>query len=309
MEAATFCMFIHAQPGLTTSNCVPVADCNLKHLSQMKILILSDLHLELGPFSSINLCPDVDVVVLAGDIKESATQAVQWARNEPAFKHAKAIIFVPGVLEHWSSFPRDAVAEMRQAAAGSNVHILDSSELVVLGVRFLGLTLWSNCELPVETSVGPLSNPQLSMHVERAMMADFFQTVSTLPHFVDETGDGKPMPTPEQSLWLHRASTSWLSQKLSEPFAGKTVVVSHHAPHRNCVDGYFSDDWTTPAAVTDLPEAYFDVPSLWIHGHVCGGVEHRVKNCRVIANPRGYARGRRLFIKNLSFDSSRTVLL
>ena len=288
---------------------VRVGDIDLKHLTPMNILILSDLHLEIGPFVSTNSRPDVDVVVLAGGIMQPATAAVQWARHEPTFKHAKAIIFVPGVLEHWSSFPRNAVAEMRQAAAGSHVHILDSSELVVLGVRFLGLTLWSNFELAIDASVGLLSNPQLAMEVKRRMMAEHFEDFSTMAHFVDDAGDGKPMPTPEQSLWLHRASTSWLSQKLSEPFAGKTVVVSHQAPHRNSVDPHRADDWSSPAAVTDLPETFFEVPSLWIHGRVQCCFEYRVNNCFVTSNPRGYARGRPWSARNLGFHPSRTVLL
>ena len=43
----------------------------------MKVLILSDLHLEFAPFEPV---PDLefDVVILAGDIHSSVKRAVQW---------------------------------------------------------------------------------------------------------------------------------------------------------------------------------------------------------------------------------------
>ena len=283
--------------------------CDFKHFCPMKILILSDLCLSPGPVMTPTVVPDVDVVVLAGNIMEPATAAVQWARHEPAFRRAKAVVFVPGELEHWSSLPHDAVTQMRQAAVGSRVHILDSTELVVHGVRFLGLTLWSNFELGIKTSVGLLSNPQLAMDVERASMDWQFEKLSEKAYFVDEAGDGRPLPTPEQSLWRHRASTRWLSDKLAEPFAGKTVVVSHHGPHRKSVNLYNTENWSSPAAVNDLPQAFFDVPSLWIHGHEQSCCDYQVKQCRVKSNAQGYASKRPGIPQKLVFDPGCTVLL
>ena len=277
----------------------------------MKILILSDLHLEVNGFTPGNSCADIDVVVLAGDITKPATAAVEWARNEPTFKHAKAIVFVPGVLEHWSSFPNNVVDEMRQAAIGSHVHILDSSELVVQGVRFLGLTLWTDYQLSVKTNVGLISNSQLSVEVGRKMIANYFHTFSTQVDFDEEDvlNDVKTLPTPEQLVLLHQESTKWLSQKLSEPFSGKTVVVSHHAPNRNSIDWRLTDDWTTPAAVNELPEEFFEVPSLWIHGRSNCDLRYEVKNCTVISNPRGPVPDRHWAGENRHFDPSLIVSL
>lgn len=47
----------------------------------MKVLILSDLHLEFAPFAPV---PDLefDVVILAGDIHSPAKRAVQWAADQ-----------------------------------------------------------------------------------------------------------------------------------------------------------------------------------------------------------------------------------
>ena len=275
----------------------------------MNILILSDLHLEVKPFTPAASCTDVDVVVLAGGIHKPGAAAVKWARSQPSFQNAKAIVYVPGVLEHWSSFPGSALQEMRQAADGSHVHVLDCSDVVVQGVRFLGLTLWTDFQLPVQTNVGPMSNSQLAMDIERKMIADTFHTFSAKSLRHEDDINARAMPSPEQSVWLHRASIDWLSQKLAEPYLGKTVVVSHHAPHRDSIDSRFADDWTTPGRVNDLPEKFFDVPSLWIHGHSNCDFSYKVKNCIVTSNSRRPLPNRPWDLTNVHFDPCYTVSL
>ena len=64
----------------------------------MKILVLSDIHLELG--ISLTLPPDrtadaYDVVVLAGDIHSPGHKAVYWAQRESIFG-GKPVVLVPG---------------------------------------------------------------------------------------------------------------------------------------------------------------------------------------------------------------------
>ena len=54
--------------------------------------------------------------------------------------------------------------------------------------------------------------------------------------------------------------------------------------------------------VSELPESFFEVPVLWIHGHTHVTFYYRVGNCRVTCNPRGYlASGRRGF-ENRGFN-------
>jgi predicted phosphodiesterase len=49
----------------------------------MKLLILSDLHLEFHPMRVPS--GDFDAVVLAGDIQAPGRRGVAWAAAEPAF--------------------------------------------------------------------------------------------------------------------------------------------------------------------------------------------------------------------------------
>ncbi len=105
------------------------------------------------------------------------------------------------------------------------------------------------------------------------------------------------------TLRIHQAQRAWLREKLSEPFAGPTVVVTHHAPHRGSLAQRYADDWVSGAFVTELPEAFFEVPVLWVHGHTHQQFDYLVHTCRVVCNPRGYVswNGR---IENHAFDPS-----
>lgn len=73
----------------------------------MKVLILSDLHLEFGRMSPAHggerIDEGVDVVVLAGDIAEGV-QGIRWARETFIMKE---IVYVAGNHEyydrHWET--------------------------------------------------------------------------------------------------------------------------------------------------------------------------------------------------------------
>ena len=119
----------------------------------MKLLILSDLHLELG--TSLTLPPgfNYDAVVLAGDIHSPGRKAVHWAQRESTFG-GKPVVLVAGNHEFYGCEMNTELAEMREAAEGSNVHLLERGSIVIDGVRFLGCMLWTDFQLPIEQPDG-----------------------------------------------------------------------------------------------------------------------------------------------------------
>lgn len=48
----------------------------------MRLLVLSDLHLEFGPFEFPSPMPEFDAVVLAGDIGQPISSAVTWIAQQ-----------------------------------------------------------------------------------------------------------------------------------------------------------------------------------------------------------------------------------
>jgi len=232
----------------------------------MRIRILSDLHNELDRFDPPAV--DADVVVLAGDIG-SGTKAIYWARE--TFPD-RPVVFVAGNHEYYNDNLSRTALQMRWAAEDTNVHVLDNHEVVIDGVRFLGATLWTDFEL-----FGGDMNRAHALAIAKQYMSDF----SCITH--GTTG----WFTPWQSVLLHNQSVAWLRKKLSEPFDGSTVVVTHHAPHRNSIHPRFAKTIVTAAFVSDL-EHLLGFSKLWIHGHVHDAFDYVVADTRVICNPRGY---------------------
>ena len=99
-----------------------------------------------------------------------------------------------------------------------------------------------------------------------------------------------------------RDPTTLTRIQLGKPFAGATVVVTHHAPHRSSIARRFEDDWLSGCFASELPDEFFEVPSLWVHGYTHDSADYTVGNCRVICNPRGYPLRMTRGFENEAFD-------
>ena len=101
--------------------------------------------------------------------------------------------------------------------------------------------------------------------------------------------------------------------KLSD-FAGKTVVISHHAPHRLSVHRKYVGHPLTPAFASDLSDLMHRT-DLWIHGHAHDSFDYWAGRCRVVSNPAGYSLNRRgnlsgresLHLENVGYQASYLV--
>jgi Icc-related predicted phosphoesterase len=263
----------------------------LSAVADMKLLILSDLHIEFGTFR----VPDVgvDAVVMAGDIAATAAKALRWARRAGNFGQETPLVFVPGNHEFYGGVLQTAIADMHQAAAASNAYPLDCGQVILNGVRFLGVTLWTDFALAIETEEGLVSDVPRAMATAQLQMSDYRNI--RVAENVQRSGYAgtakrrKRLLTPEDTLALHRAQRQWLADRLSEPFDGPTVVVTHHAPHRGSLHPKFASNWLSAAYVSELPDSFFEVPVLWVHGHTHQSMDYIVGNSRIVCNPHGYA--------------------
>ena len=282
----------------------------------MKVLILSDLHLEFGTFLPPEA--DYDVVILAGDIAVPARKAVRWARREAVFGLARGVVYVPGNHEFYADVMPTALGDMHEAAAGSNVHTLDCGEWIFEGVRFLGCTLWTDFALQIEVSGQLTSHVSLATALAQRHMSDY-QLIRThvgadegLTNSVRRKGVLRASDKSPKALKRHlRAADTlainghhraWLLERLGEPFDGPTVVVTHHAPHRGSLAPNRVDDWISCSYVNELPVEFFEVPVLWVHGHTHDSFDYQVGNCRVVCNPRGYMLGHHKEPQNADFN-------
>lgn len=236
----------------------------------MKLNILSDLHLSLGALAIPG--NDADAVILAGDVARPR-EAVSWALGL-----AKPVLYVPGNHEFYGGSIAGTVAELKQLCAGTNVRVLDNEEVIFHGVRFLGTTLWTDFML-----FGDGEKRTAAMQEARRSMRDF----SSIR--VGETPEAKF--TPENSTVLFTIHAAWLDSKLAAPYAGPTVVITHHAPSRKSIHARFADSLLNACFVSDA-ERLIDGSraQLWIHGHTHDSFDYVLNGTRVVCNPRGYAK-------------------
>jgi predicted phosphodiesterase len=257
----------------------------------MKILVLSDLHLEHGTSLTPPKIIDYDVVVLAGDIHSPGRRAVHWAKEDSTFGR-KPVILVPGNHEFYNCTMDVELAQMKSAAANSNVHVLDREAVVIEGVRFIGCTLWTDFQIPVVHDDGTVTSDVGRALNEAARRMNDFRLIEVSLETMSPARGSQPRRVlhAADTLAMHWIDRDWLRRQLAEPFDGITVVVTHHAPARDSVAERFASSWVTPAFVSDLPATFFDVPALWVHGHTHSPFDYRRGACRVVSNPRGYGK-------------------
>lgn len=259
----------------------------------MKILVVSDLHLEFGDPYTVPAGLDFDAVVLAGDISSPGTDAIHWAQRESTFG-GRPVIFVAGNHEFYNRVMRVELEKMKAAAADSNVHILNRSGVVIDGVRFLGCVLWTDFQLPLRMPGGELkSSIKRALRAAGDQLNDFRLIEVDAEATANTNGAAGCRPfqrvlRPADTMAMHWIDRDWLRCELTQPFQGSTVVVTHHAPAIASVAARYAADWLTPAFVSQLPSTIFKVPCLWTHGHTHTSFDYMEGTCRVVSNPRGY---------------------
>ncbi len=245
---------------------------------------VSDLHLEgfTGRnFESlaIDFVPahenDADaVLVLAGDISSHPDQLIGFINVLiPRFKK---VLFVPGNHEHYRHDYTAWNLEMSDRFAKycpTLIHDVGTvGEVVIDDVRFIFGTLWGDGGLTLRdnTAVDYSLNDFriVRYHGERFKVTDM--------------------------MAIHKTQKGLIDTKLKVPFAGKTVVVTHHMPSRRLVSPRFltcdGSDGINGGFVGDCESilAYDHAPVLWIHGHSHSKIDTVLWKTRILCNPTGY---------------------
>lgn len=241
----------------------------------MRLSLYSDLHLELMRTPWVPPVLDVDVVILAGDIA-SKTYGLGWARETFRKRpNAPKVVYVAGNHEYYDAHLGllNELKRPKWKEERDGVHFLEREALVLPGVRILGCTMWSSFDL-----YGPDK-------VDRALKD---ASNSIHDYWMIRAKGGRLAPRDTRKM--HRLAASWLDSELAKPFGGKTVVVTHFAPHRRCVAPEHKGSPVTPYFVTDMSwlMAKYKI-DVWCFGHTHTNCDFAAEGgCRVISNQRGY---------------------
>lgn len=233
-----------------------------------RVVFMSDLHMEMRGYDPKAFDHvDADLVILAGDIGVGI-DGVHWAKK--AFKCR--VLYVAGNHEFYHHDFTCLIEELRDAAKGSNVTILENDAVVINGIRYLGCTLWTDFKYHGEMTY------RTAMLDAEQMMNDF--------HII--RGAKGPL-MPAETVERHNISRRFLEREIAasnEP----VVVITHHTPSKVTTEQKYALSMLTAAFTSDLDDLFQPKVLAWICGHTHNSGAWRVKGVPLLSNQWGYPR-------------------
>lgn len=241
-----------------------LATGSLRYDMDMKLHVMSDLHLDMQPdygeaFVRENVRRVGDILVLAGDICSLAPH--HEANTHRLFEQLAAIydriIYVPGNHDFWgTSLPEGDLALAHLEQSVDAVAVLRTGQPVtLLGQRFLGATMWYK------------DDPVNFMYERGFSDFRFVRGLKTNVYAENE------------------AFTKFLLAEATP----NDVIVTHHLPSSESTPLQFKNSKTNRFFVCDQREVIEqNKPKLWIHGHTHCRFDYKLGSTRIYCNPRGY---------------------
>ena len=228
-----------------------------------RLQVASDLHLERRSgvrISDLLRYNGATALLLAGDVGPVALTAKVFER------WPVPVICVLGNHEYAMSKKLQTMPPAGETWLNRNVLLLENGIVCDGRNRIAGCCLWTDFNL--------LGQQAHAMALARGEIRDPVGTWRALP------------PLPDTTLAWHQRSVTWLMDFLSETSDGKTIVMSHHAPHqRSLVRNRYHNNFD--AAFGSNLTVLLKMCDVWIHGHVHHSRDYQIGRCRVVCNPLG----------------------
>lgn len=232
----------------------------------MRIHILSDLHIEFGPFELPKV--DADVLVFAGDV-HTKLNGIKWIK-ENAPKDIP-IIYIMGNHEFYGEKHPRLIEKIKAEAEGTNNHVLENESVSIDGYNFFGCTLWTDMNL--------FGNPVLG-GLEAQQMNDY-KRIRVSPSY--------KRLTPRDTSAFHTRALNAMRKFFETGDSNKSIIVTHHAPSALSLPERRRAKPISVAYASHLDDFIKEhQPALWIHGHIHHNQDYTIGKTRIISNPRAY---------------------
>ena len=223
----------------------------------MKIRLLSDLHLEFKEYRVTY--GGEDLLVLAGDISPDKQDVMKLITDYLNQDPKAIVIFVPGNHDYYYS----TIEETDEFYANISLprfHFLQNNSIVINGIRFYGTTMWSDLS-------SSDTNLIESMRADYRLINSF--TTKDMGKIFLKSCEGVRRITEESE----------------EPI----VVITHHLPSYQSISPHYKNKPTNPSFASHLDYLVIKT-KIWMHGHTHSTQDYKIKDTRVVCNPRGYIR-------------------
>lgn len=247
----------------------------------MKVNAISDIHLEF--FDKNTKLPEIgegDVLILGGDIlcarhlsKKGMSREIYLEFLKQCVSRYDNVIYLLGNHEHYS-LNYDKTIKIIREHIPKEINVLENELIKIKDWVFLCCTLWTDFfnENPLE-----MMDSCRFMSDYRAIRID--STYRKL--------------RPEDTLYFHKKSKEFLTEKVKEFKNDKIWIATHHAPSLQSIHEKYKSQPLNGAFVSDLDNFILDNPQIkyFSHGHTHESFDYMIGNCRVLCNPHGYYNG------------------
>ncbi len=262
-------------------------------MDYLRVLPISDIHLETHSHSLSILKEDVDVVCLCGDIGNKF-QAIPFI--ESILNKGIIVLYVLGNHEYYNINSKVRTIDeikngwKKRAERYDNFYFLDNNSVIIEGVKFIGSTFWSKIDYTSKS----LSD---KFELEQSDLKNIFQSKK-----VNAGGRilSKKSLTIEHYNQLHDQSLAFVKKEAETPFEGVKVLMTHYPltsksiPQKNVVekDSMLNDNelkFLSQFYQNNYDEMlYFSDIKYALHGHIHESIFYEKNGTTNICNPLGY---------------------
>ena len=268
----------------------------------MKIRIISDLHLDVNHNYCFRLTPKQKEMftIIAGDTSGDPRETIDWLK-----KNVKQGVFITGnhLVYNNRKLP---IQELREELAAAfpktaDVTYLDNEVGVlskeVNGILFIGTCFYTDFNLPIPWRPGDANTQVLNMSISWRNMNDYRWGIKSKK--MDGIDRGTPLSPKDYLEWHEKAFANITelienNEKSEKPLP--VVIITHHAPIKDCISGYYVNEDTNASYASDYEWFIKAHPSIkcWVYGHMHAD-QKEIKiprndgsSCVIVNNARGY---------------------
>jgi predicted phosphodiesterase len=242
---------------------------------QMKIKVLSDLHLEHRQNQPPFQVGTGEILILAGDIlcakylkKNGPLKSVFVEFLNDCSRNYKHVLYIKGNHEYYG-YNYEGTSKTIKDYLPDNIHLLDTETFTYNGWNFICFTFWTDFR----------NENVLEMMEAECNMNDYK---------VIRIGRNYRKLRADDTLNFHKESKKYLLNQL-QTLNKNVFVISHHAPSYQSVPQQFKKH-ANGAYCSNLDDLIINHPQIkyWVHGHTHNHFDYNIEQCRVICNPGGY---------------------
>jgi len=248
----------------------------------MKIQLLSDLHVDTWGRADlgVQVAPDTDLVVVAGDLSSLARPAALQLVKQALSQLGPRVLYVPGNHEYYNQSFWEATkclqglnteTSAQKVVVAATPRTVDLQQVfgIATDIKVLAGTMWYDQDALLKAGVHPYGGTWFT-NGTRMRWSDFWS--------IKDLGYD-----------YHAASLQMRNLLLSE-LNSRSVVVSHFLPSKRSVPPRFKNAGTNHFFVVPPPRGLLQArrPLAWLHGHTHTATSYRLGRTAVVCNPRGY---------------------